>query len=147
MQILMLNELEKSSSHQNTKDVCWWKRDRKDAYSIREAEKSCLLYPIPVLYLVMHADALSKPISPPMLTSLLPIAADNSSKGVGVKPMLVVMAPWWWRYCTSSCQKTKKKIVSQISILLYLYNGLFHLWEITDKEIIMVFQPCTSSIH
>lgn len=66
-------------------------------YNISAAEKSCLLKPNPALYLVKEADALSNPISAPRVSSLLPIAAANSSKGVGVKPMLELKATRSWR--------------------------------------------------
>lgn len=79
-------------------------------YSNRAAEKSGLLKLIPALYLVNKEDAVSNPISPPKLRSLLPIVADSSKRGVGFRPMLESMAAWGWRYCTSSCNHIKKQI-------------------------------------
>ena len=63
-------------------------------YSMRAAEKSGLLKLTPALYLVSEEEDVSKPTSPPRLTVWLPIVADISSKGVGLRPMLELSVAW-----------------------------------------------------
>ena len=64
------------------------------AYSMSAAEKSGLLKLIPALYLVSDEEAVSKPTSPPRETVWLPIVADRSSRGVGLRPMLELSVAW-----------------------------------------------------
>lgn len=56
------------------------------------AEKSCWLKLIPALYLVKDEEEVSNTISPPIAISLEPIAAEISSRGLGFKPILELMA-------------------------------------------------------
>lgn len=69
-------------------------KDFIDTYSKRAAEKSGLFKPIPAVYLMNEAEAVSNPTSPPKTSSLLPIVADSSKSGVGLRPILESMAAW-----------------------------------------------------
>lgn len=58
------------------------------SYSMSAAETPWLLKPIPALYFVSDDEAVSKLTSPPRQTFWLPIVADRSNRGVGLRPML-----------------------------------------------------------
>lgn len=61
-------------------------------YNTRAAEKSGLLKLIPAVHLVKEDDTESNAISPPIATSLEPMAAATSRRGAGFRPMLELMA-------------------------------------------------------
>eukprot|EP01018_Ginkgo_biloba_P003800 Gb_17768 [translate_table: standard] len=57
---------------------------------------------MPALYFVNVPDPESNDASPPTAKSSLPTATENSTIGVGVKPMLDLKPAWSCKYCKST---------------------------------------------